>query len=177
MMGDGPGAPINVIINIGPGIRVDALETGGARGAAATGRMPMEMMRGARGGMSMPGAGAGATMMPADHIEGRLAFLRAELGISDAQRDAWERYAQAIRAAAARDRDARAAAPGAEGGAAARLAREEAVLAASLERVRAVRAALDALLPALTDAQRRALDQLLAMAMPGGGPQTGMMSR
>jgi hypothetical protein len=43
--------------------------------------------------------------------------------------------------------------------------------------VRAARAALDALLPALTDAQRRTLDQLLAMAMPGGGPQTGMMSR
>jgi hypothetical protein len=178
--GDGSGSPINVIINIGPGIRVDASEAGGGQGGAmrgpgSAGRMPMEMMRGARGGMSMQGPGAGSPMAMPERVEGRLAFLRAELGITDAQREAWERYAQAVRAAAVHDREMREAAPAAEGGALARLARGEALLAASLDRLRAVRAALEALLPSLTEEQRRTLDQLLPMAMMmmGPGPQMG----
>ncbi len=176
--GDGSGAPINVIINIGPGIRVDATDAargGAVRSPEAAGRAPMEMMHGPGGGTSMRGpGGAGAAMtMPPQHVEGRLAFLRAELAVTDAQREAWERFAQAIRAAAAHDREAREAAPAADGGALARVARAEALLVASLARVRAVRGALAALLPSLTDAQQRTLEQLLPMAMAGSGRQMG----
>ncbi|WP_296201122.1 Spy/CpxP family protein refolding chaperone [uncultured Hyphomicrobium sp.] len=56
------------------------------------------MMPGMMGGRDCPMMGmmqqGGAGPM---HIEGRLAFLVAELGITDAQKDAWTAYAAALR--------------------------------------------------------------------------------
>jgi hypothetical protein len=56
------------------------------------GTMDMPMMQGMRPGMMMGG--------PGQHIEGRLAFLRAELGITPEQEQVWSTYADALREAA-----------------------------------------------------------------------------
>jgi hypothetical protein len=52
------------------------------------GRMPMMMM----------GPGAAGPGVMAQHVEGRLAFLRAELGITEAQAPQWNAFAEAFRA-------------------------------------------------------------------------------
>ena len=46
--------------------------------------------------------GMGPMMMggPAKHLEGRIAFLRTELGITDAQMPLFNAFAEALRAAA-----------------------------------------------------------------------------
>src|SRR5438105_1032981 len=54
--------------------------------------------------------------LPGRHIEGRLAFLRAELKITDAQAPLWDRVAAALRERAARMDAAVAAARQARGG-------------------------------------------------------------
>jgi hypothetical protein len=53
------------------------------------GMMDMPMMQGMRPGMMMGG--------PGQHIEGRLAFLKAELGITPEQEQVWNAYADALR--------------------------------------------------------------------------------
>ena len=66
--------------------------------SAAQGMMSgMRMMR--MGMMRMMGMmGPGSGMSTIDHIEGRIAFLRAELKITDAQMSAWNAFADALRA-------------------------------------------------------------------------------
>src|SRR6516225_250663 len=56
-------------------------------------------------GMMGPGNG----MSTIDHIEGRIAFLRAELKITDAQMSAWNAFADALRANAKKLGEVRAA--------------------------------------------------------------------
>ena len=69
----------------------------------ATGRqMPGGGMAGMSGGMPMmgmmgPGGGMMMRMMQG-HVEGRLAFLKTELKITDAQLPLWNAVAEAIRA-------------------------------------------------------------------------------
>jgi hypothetical protein len=63
--------------------------------------MPMMHM-----GMMM---GPGSGMSTIDHIEGRIAFLRAELKITDAQMSAWNAFADALRANAKKLGEVRAA--------------------------------------------------------------------
>jgi hypothetical protein len=76
------------------------------------GRMPMmgwdqmPMMRGPMGPMMgwdgrmpmMMGPGVAGPGVMAQHVEGRLAFLRAELGITEAQAPQWDAFAEAFRA-------------------------------------------------------------------------------
>jgi hypothetical protein len=74
-----------------------------ATGASAQGRMPGEM-RGRMPGMEMMDGGMMRMMAEcgvlggdmATHAEGRIAFLKAELGVSDAQKAVWEAYAAAL---------------------------------------------------------------------------------
>ncbi|HEV2548902.1 MAG TPA: Spy/CpxP family protein refolding chaperone [Stellaceae bacterium] len=70
---------------------------GGGQMPMMGGMMMMEMM--AHGGM-MPMMSS--MMMPmmgmADHVEGRLAFLKTELKITDAQLPQWNAFAEALRA-------------------------------------------------------------------------------
>jgi LTXXQ motif family protein len=46
-------------------------------------------------------AGGGGMGMPFEHIEGRIAYLKAELGITEAQAAPWSAFADAMRADAA----------------------------------------------------------------------------
>jgi hypothetical protein len=60
----------------------------------------MQMMQMMQAGMAAEGMGGPMGMMDLDHIEGRLAFLRTELGIADAQQPQWTQFADAVRAQA-----------------------------------------------------------------------------
>lgn len=68
-----------------------------------TGMMPM-MGQGMpmMGMMPMMGQGMMGMMNPSQHVEGRLAFLKTELKITDAQAPQWNAYAEAVRANAKR---------------------------------------------------------------------------
>jgi hypothetical protein len=120
--------------------------------------------------------------MMVDHIEGRIAFLRAELKITEAQAVAWEAFANVMRENAKRIAEIRSSAP-AEGEAPppldARLGHLETRLAASLEGVRALRPALGALLGVLSEDQRNSVDELLIghIGLMPGGPSTMGMNR
>lgn len=127
------------------------------------------MMQGMMQMMSaMQGQGGMGGMDPAERIEGRIAFLKAELAITDAQGDAWAGFADALRGYAAGLKAGRMA--GMEGmagmdGAApdllAQLDQSEKTLAAKLEGVRTLRAALAPLLEVLSDEQRATAAALL----------------
>lgn len=149
---------------------------GGMMGMMGGGGM-MGMMGG--GGMMMHGRGMGGMHM-FDHIEGKIAFLRAELKITDAQAPAWNTLAEALRASAKRIADVRAATMPAAAGATPtamtfpdRLDRYERQLAARLESVRAIKAALAPLYASLSDEQKKTAEEILRprMGMMGmGGP-------
>lgn len=121
-------------------------------------------------------------MAPIDRIEGRIAFLRAELKITDAQASAWNAFADALRANAQKLGQARAAMthqPGAAGQhhaatMAERLDTQERWLQARLEGTRALKSALTSLYGGLSDDQKKTADELLPSHMGMG--MMGMMA-
>jgi hypothetical protein len=142
---------------------------GGMMGADHMSQMMgmMQMMHG------MGAAGASAMAMPgmdmADRVEGRIAFLRAELKITDAQSQAWNGFAEALRHAAhvlqsSRAKAAAATAPSPTQ----RLEQQEQWYAARLDGIRALKAPVAQLYAALSDEQKKTADQLLP-------PHLGMM--
>ena len=131
--------------------------------AMMQGMMPMMQMMSA-----MHGQGGMGGMDPAERIEGRIAFLKAELAITEAQGAAWNGFADALRGHAAGLKAGRMAGmtgmAGMDGAAPdllARLDQTEKTLAANLEGVRNLRAALAPLLEALSDEQRATAADLL----------------
>ena len=128
-------------------------------GMAGAGDMPMmgmmRMMTG-RDGMSMMGA-------MARHVEGRLAFLKTELKITDAQLPLWNAVADAMRANAKTMGDM---AGGMMGGSQTatlpdKLAMREKMMTAHLEALRKLKAAVAPLYAALSDEQKKTADELL----------------
>ena len=126
-------------------------------GMAGDGDMPMSMMRMmGRDGMSMMGA-------MARHVEGRLAFLKTELKITDAQLPLWNAVADAMRANAKSMGDM---AGGMMGGSQTatlpdKLAMREKMMTAHLEALRKFKAAVDPFYAALSDEQKKTADELL----------------
>ena len=115
----------------------------------------MRMMMG-RDGMSMMGA-------MTRHVEGRLAFLKTELKITDAQLPLWNAVADAIRANAKSMGDI---AGGMMGGSQTatlpdKLAMREKMMAAHLEALQKFKAAVDPLYAALSEEQKKTADELL----------------
>ena len=137
-------------------------------GAAASGPgmqgggMPMRgMMRMMMGEDEMPGMRMMAAM--AGHVEGRLAFLKTELKITDAQLPLWDAVADVIRANA---RSMRSMAEGMMGSAQTaalpdRLAAREKMMSAHLDALRKFKAAIDPLYAAFSDEQKKTADELL----------------
>lgn len=117
-------------------------------------------------GMDMTGMGM------TERVEGRIAFLRAELQITDAQAKLWDAFAGALRDNAKRLKDSGGAMmSGMEGPALiGQLDSQEKMLNARLEGVKAMKAALAPLYQALTEDQRKAADELLA-------PHMGLMAK
>ena len=138
--------------------------------AMPTMTMPM-MARGRDDSMPMTSM---AGMMDG-HIEGRLAFLKTELHITDSQMPQWNAFADAMRASAKRMAEMHGTTMhgGAMGAMPARaperLDRIEKMMSAHLESLRAAEAALRPLYAVLSDEQKKEADALLV------GPPMGMM--
>jgi len=144
----------------------------------------METMQAAK--MMGPGMGG---MVTIDRIEGRIAFLRAELRITDAQVNAWNSFADALRANAKKLSEIRASMTAKPGDAQQpaltmtdRLDRQEQWLLARLEGTRVMKSAFARLNETLSDEQKKAANDLLAphmgmgmMAMMGGQMKPGQM--
>lgn len=120
--------------------------------------------------MGMMGRGMDG-MATIDRIEGRIAFLRAELKITDAQADAWNGFADALRTNARKLTEVRATTmpkPG-DGQPAsalsARLDQQEQWLAARLDGTRAMKSTFAKLNEALSDDQKKTANDLLAPHM------------
>lgn len=116
--------------------------------------------------MAPQGHGSARTMidLPTDRIEGRIAFLHAELRITEAQMPAWSEFANAIRANAKRmtETQAHGATPPT---ALDWLNQHERWLAARLDSVRALKATYTKLHAVLDESQRKTGDQLVAHQM------------
>ncbi len=139
-------------------------------------RMMSEMMQN-RGGMHRMRMMAMAAMDPmhgpmagvvVKHVEGHIAFLKAELKIAAAQSTVWEDYATALRANARQLNELTAAMPNvpAASSPVQRLAGQEQALAARLEIARRTKPALAALYAALSDEQKKTFGEF---AMPRVG--------
>jgi LTXXQ motif family protein len=117
--------------------------------------------------MGMMGRGTDG-MATIDRVEGRIAFLRAELKITDAQADSWNGFADALRANARKLAEIRASMMPKPGEApptstlAARLEQQEQWLAARLEGTRAMKSAFVKLNEVLSDDQKKTANDLLA---------------
>ena len=146
-------------------------------GGMMGGNMPMmQMMR----MMGQSGAEAGCAgmsgMATIDRVEGRIAFLKTELKITDTQDAAWNAFADALRTNANSLGEVRAAmmpqAGAAQQDLVDRLGLQEKWLAARLEGTRAIKSALTNLVGTLSDDQKTTADELLAPHMG-----MGMMAR
>jgi len=119
--------------------------------------MPVMRMMMAHGGMSMM----------AKHIDGRLAFLKTELKITDAQLPLWNALAQAMRANAT----AMQAMPDAMMGMSKaatlpdKLTERETMLTARIEAVRKLKGAVDPLYAALDANQKKTADEIMLSPM------------
>ena len=136
----------------------------------------MKMMGGGQMGMGgMDMAGMGMT----ERVEGRIAFLHAELQITNSQAKLWDAYAGALRDNARRLKDSGGGMMAGMQGPAllGQLDAQEKMLSARLEGVRAMKASLAPLYEALTEDQRKTADELLAphMGLMGKGMMQGGM--
>jgi hypothetical protein len=117
----------------------------------------MSMMRNM---MTMMGAQSG--MMMSD-VEGRLAVLKTELKITDAQAPQWNRFADALRTAAKSMNGMfeQMMQPGAAATLPTRLDRHEKMLSAHLNALRTVKDAVEPLYASLSDEQKALADGLM----------------
>ena len=142
-----------------------------------------------RGGMM--GMMSHEMMGMADHVEGRIAFLKTELKITDTQMPQWTAFADTLRANAKRMNEMRnsmmqggtmrGGGPGdASISATDRLDRVEKMMTAMTEAIKATKSTLKPLYAVLSDAQKKVADQLIQGPMGLGhlahGPM-GMGSR
>ncbi|MBR0714029.1 Spy/CpxP family protein refolding chaperone [Bradyrhizobium liaoningense] len=134
------------------------------------GGMPMSDMMPMMGMMRPSGGGDGmGGMETIDRVEGRIAFLRTELKITDAQQSAWNAFADALRTNAKTLGDMRSSMMSQRSpGLVEKLTLQEKWLAARLEGTRAMKSALSTLAATFSDEQKKAADELLA-------PNMGMM--
>jgi hypothetical protein len=137
----------------------------GMPGGAMTGASDMPMMGMMRMTMDRDGM-SGMSMMSAmtGHVEGRLAFLKTELKITDAQLPLWNGVADAIRANAKSMGETMSGGMMGSSQTAAlpdKLALREKMMTAHLEALRKYRAAVDPFYAALSDEQKKTADELL----------------
>ena len=110
----------------------------------------------------MPG-GAGGMPMMAGHVEGRLAYLKTELKITDAQLPLWNAVADAVRVSA---KSMGAMSEGMMGSTQAstlpdKLAFREKMMTAHLDALHRFKAAVEPLYAVLSEEQKKTADELL----------------
>jgi len=130
-----------------------------------------DMMEGMRRMMGMMSMMSG--MRPgASHIEGRIAFLKAELKIADAQAPQWNAFADTVRDNAKSMAEAHQStmSSGAAKTLPERLALEEKALTAHLEALKKTASALNKLYDTLSVDQKKVADEIIVgpMGMPMG---------
>jgi hypothetical protein len=121
------------------------------------------------GRMGMMGMAGMGMMGMADHVEGRIAFLRAELKITEAQMPQWNTFADALRANARQMKEMSTTMMGggmmgqghASVSALDRLDHMEKMMSAMVEAVKGTKAALAPLYAVLIDEQKKVADQLI----------------
>lgn len=151
------------------------------------------MMMGGAGGMDHDAKGqdgkehGGGMMMkhmcrPSEHVEGRLAYLKAELKPTDAQTPQWNAFADAYRASAQKVGQYCASmkdqmAKGMPSGILQQLGMMERNMTAHLEFVRAVKGAAEPLFGVLTDEQKKIAEETMSgvMGLGMGGMMRGGM--
>jgi len=122
----------------------------------------MRMMGGGMGG-GTPGMAMGPAMVDmTERLEGRLAFLRAELRITDAQAPAWTAFADALRTSRKHLLEARQQLSQAYSSSTDRLEKYEQHLSARLEALKSARTSFAKLHGSLDEAQKRTADELVA---------------
>ena len=143
----------------------------GSSGMMGPGMMGQGMMGGGTGQMDMMSAMAG-------RVEGRIAFLKAELKITDAQLPAWNAVAEAMRANA-KDMGTMSSgmmtmmsqqAPLPD-----KLAAREKLMSSRLDALRKLKTAVAPLYAGLSDDQKKTADELMAGPMGGDMMAGGMM--
>lgn len=146
------------------------------------------MMRGGMGGAWGPGRGGGFGPMMGDdgtamldRVDGRLAFMKAELKITDDQAQAWTDFADAVRGSAeTRNAMMRSMMEDMKDGDFAemslpdRLALQETHMEARLQEIKSIKDATDKLYAVLTDEQKAAADEIV---LPMMGMGMGRMPR
>jgi hypothetical protein len=135
-------------------------------GMGPTGPGMMGQGGGMMGGMMNQGGMPGMMQMmrAGQHVEGRLAFIKAELKITGAQEKVWNDFTDAVRRASAKVHEAggmRAMSGMASAATPIQVAEQyEKNLAARLEAVRIVRPALEPLYTSLSDEQKKTFTQV-----------------
>lgn len=140
----------------------------GQGGSTGPGGMPammdnmMRMMNDNMRTRPMPGMAMGWGPIDfTDRIEGRIAFVRAELRITDAQAQTWDAFAQAVRSSRQHLIEARQLVNEPYTSSAERLDRYERHLTERLEALKSARAAFNKLYTMLDDGQKRTADELV----------------
>jgi len=147
----------------GSGVRqVRGSHSGGGPGEGILGRD--WGIRGPMAPPSRPQGGIGWGMWgPVQYVKGRLAFMKAELEISNAQEQLWEVFAEALRDfLKARSRPG-IGGPAGAAGLPERLAMRERDLASDLESLRQWKVIIETFYTGLSEEQRRGADQLLTL--------------
>ena len=125
-----------------------------------------------RQGMGMRGGHSSICGMMTTHVEGRLAFLKAELNITSEQESLWNEYARAVRenskSVATRCSSMMNQGDASKQSLTDRLDAQEQFVATRLDALRAVSKALKPLYGALSDTQKQLADELIRSS-------TGMM--
>ena len=139
-------------------------------GAMMQGMMAqMPMMQMMKMMTAMQGQGAMGGLDLTERVEGRIAFLKAELAITDKQADKWNAFADALRAYSAALKSAHPAGMDAMmPDLVARLDQSEKQLSAELDGVRGLKAALAPLMDVLSDDQKATAAQLLPVHLGMG---------
>jgi LTXXQ motif family protein len=130
-------------------------------GGSMMGMMRMMMGQDGMGGMPMMAAMAG-------HVEGRLAFLKTEWNITDAQLPLWNTFAQAVRDNAKAMQDMMHGGMMGAGQSATlpdKLAMREKMMTAHLDALRKLKTAVDPLYAALSDEQKKTADEIMLTPM------------
>lgn len=158
--------------------------------AAGNGWFPgMGWMMGQGGMMGQQRGGWGRGMMGydaddmLDRIDGRLAFMKAELKITENQKEAWDTFAEAVKSTAETRNDMmRSAMDDMQSGAffdkplPDRLILQETHMEARLEEIRTVKAAVEKLYAVLSEDQKEVADDIVlpTMGMGMGRMRGGM---
>jgi hypothetical protein len=152
-----------------PGSAMPGQSTSSGGSMMGAGSMPMMgMMRMMMGDQGMGMSGMRMMAMMAGHVEGRLAFLKTELKITDAQMPLWNAFAEAVRAnAKAMEQMMQGGMMGTGQSASLpeKLAMREKMMAAHLDALRKLKTAVDPLYAAFSEEQKKTADEIMLTPM------------